>query len=884
MRRIFLGLFMVFFLFLPPKIKAADLEMASIRLERNQVSLSPLPILVLLKTKTVNTEDTLKLILGDNWNLEETITVSTIGLPSGVTPLPLISNGIKSSGQTIDFSIGDLGEGVDYGFYITGGISKNLNVGNYIWSVITMANGVEIDMTRPSVPVVSLDQVVVTGKVGALASDFQSEIVSDKNGDLSLNEMITYEISYGSYLKSPTRPLVISATWSRGIVAGSPTPSVDIVDYVSGSGSTAIDGIEPVVDLINRRISWTINTFPANTVNQKVSFQLKVNDSYSGQSRVSFDVETLLNGSNVVTKSSKIINYFQQIFLPTPKVTSVPTISATRTTSSVLDFSIKKVSFISLSDKHAEIKVESNLVPSELIIHYGFSPKNLNKTIVSRNVLATDLINIDKLVSNTEYYFRIEAKSGAKSYFSDMYVFKTAKSSEGSEVDKKSLVALVDNNLVFDAKNENNEENIVVLIPNKKYSLRINFRKPELIRVAQIYVRNSQVLGINSVYGAEPNSRGVDLSEIIDGVFNGHLISPSQKGYYDLILRLENKNGLINEVKIGTLRVIDKFIVQDENYNGIENVKVIFYRYLPKQQIYELMSVQSLGIKNPVFTDFDGTLDLLLPKGKYRAEVSVLGYKTIENDFSIGLGENEVYPTIFLERSKMSIKNWWNYYRETGKDVIGFSNLFLYDLFSSTRFFRLVNALVFLSVMAVFYYYFVKRQRMYWWLLPFNFIDTIKNLLIKRKDGSTWGKVVDKENGLPISGAKVILLDGKLNKILTSTLTDSLGNFDFIIEAKKDYRLTVVKDGYSPSPLSDYSSEGLMAGNIIIKLEKVLTRGKKVGIFASKIGNKLFFWMVMIWISTLFLLEIFFSYKLGLNQTWIWLLVSGINIVAWLKK
>ena len=131
--------------------------------------------------------------------------------------------------------------------------------------------------------------------------------------------------------------------------------------------------------------------------------------------------------------------------------------------------------------------------------------------------------------------------------------------------------------------------------------------------------------------------------------------------------------------------MIDKFIVQDENYNGIENVKVIFYRYLPKQQIYELMSVQSLGIKNPVFTDFDGTLDLLLPKGKYRAEVSVLGYKTIENDFSIGLGENEVYPTIFLERSKMSIKNWWNYYRETGKDVIGFSNLFLYDLFLSLQ-------------------------------------------------------------------------------------------------------------------------------------------------------------------------------------------------------
>ena len=889
---------------MPAVVLAADLETSSIRLERSQVAQSPLPILVQIKTQTAVAEDGLRIVVGNGWNLDNNIIVSTSGLPGGLTPLPFLGNGVKNSGQTIDFPIGDLTTGIDYGFYITGGIGINPSARNYNWTLSTLVGGTETDQMKVGVPVVVTDQVTIMGTVGALASDFQLEIGADKNDDLTENEVITYDINYGSYLRSIVKPLVISAQWTRGTVIGSPTPSVDIVDYVIGSGSTAFGEVAPVIDLVNRRINWTINSFLPSIINQKVRYQLRVNDSYSGQSRVKFEVEARLDGAKVVTTNSKIISYFQPAILPTaiptltptliPTTTFSPTSSENRPTSILtpmptlgvapIDFFIKKIRIVSLSESKIQVKVESNLAPSELKIYYGLSSSNLNKSVTSLNNLATNFLRVDGLLPETEYYFKIEAKSGSKSYFSDLYIFKTASSSEGSEIDESSLIVSVDNNVILDAKSEGEKNNFVVLVPNKSFALRINLKKPEIVKIAQIYIRDSRVLGINSVYGAEPNSLAVDLSEIVNGGFIGHLISPTKEGYYDIVLRLENSNGLIAENKIGTLRVVDKFTVQDKDGRGIENAKVAFYRYLPKQQIYELMSQQSLGIKNPSFTEPDGSLDLSLPKGKYRVEVSAIGYRETQGEFVLGLGEDEKLPKMILEKSKMTLGQWWDYYRGTSGDVTIFSMKFLDNLMTSTRFLNLVKFWVTLSTLFVFWRYLIKRLKINWWLLPASVFFSVKNLFRKREKGETFGKVVDKESGLPVTGAKVFLLDGTLNKIMLTTITNNLGQFKLVAEVKKNYRLMAAKDGYNVTSGGDYSSEGLMVGNILIKMENILTTGEKVGIFASKISEKVIFGLGILCLLALLILEILFFRKNGPAQSWIWLLLSGINIVAWLKK
>ena len=226
-KRILWLLFLFFGLSVP--VQAADLE-TTIRLESQKVGANPLPVLILIKTKTLAVENQININVANGWTISSNVNVSTSGLPTGVTPLPGIANG-NGVGQIINFSCGDLSADTLYGFYITSGISINPSVGNKTWIVST-----HTDTIKVNVPIVSSDQVVVTGKVGALASDFQIGISADKNSDLNIDDVVNYEITYGSYLPTITKPLIISGNWSRGTVVGSPTPSVDILDYVIGSG------------------------------------------------------------------------------------------------------------------------------------------------------------------------------------------------------------------------------------------------------------------------------------------------------------------------------------------------------------------------------------------------------------------------------------------------------------------------------------------------------------------------------------------------------------------------------------------------------------------------------------------------------------------------
>ena len=232
----------------------------------------------------------------------------------------------------------------------------------------------------------------------------------------------------------------------------------------------------------------------------------------------------------------------------------------------------------------------------------------------------------------------------------------------------------------------------------------------------------------------------------------------------------------------------------------------------------------------------------------------------------------------------MTLGQWWEYYFGTSSDVTIFSMKFLDELLISSRFLNLIKVWVIVSAVLVFWRYFIKKQKIYWWLLPTSIIFWLKNIFIKREKSETYGKVVDKDNGLPIAGAKVFLLNGVLNKIMATTMTDRLGNYKLKAEVSKSYRLMAAKDGYSISSGGDYSPEGLMAGKILIKMENILTTGEIVGIFASKLSDKFIFGLGILWLLTLLIFEILFFQKIGIAETWIYLLLSAINIVVWLKN
>lgn len=898
MRKVWIWL-LVMFLGSAGGIWAANLEQTTIRLNRTATAVSPLPILVLVTTNSVTVEDDLRITVGNGWSVGSSVNVSVSDLPNGVTPLPSINDGV-STGQIIDFPIGDLAAGTKYGFYITSGIGINPSPGDHTWVVATNADSMKVN-----VPTVNSDQVAITGKVGANASDFQLEMTADKTGNLSVDEEVTYQITYGSYLATMVKPLVITAEWSRGTVTGSPIPSVDIADYVVGSGTTARGGVEPVVDLVNRKITWTITSFPANTVNQTVEFKLVVNDSYSGTSDVSFTVTAGLNGANVVSITSAVDNVYhpaQPTVIPTPipssTPTPVPTSTSTSTTTTTTTTStsptatptpaavkikIEKIGIATLSSESISVETSVNVVPLSIKIIYGTTMKGLNSSVTNLNGFKRDWLYIDNLKADTIYFFRIIATDNSgNTASSGIYTFKTAISSDKPEIDKKSVVITAGDNVLLNAIEDFAGDNSVVLIPDLSYAFSLNLSRPEIVKSVAILVKNSMVLGINSVYGAEPNSMGVNLVELDSGKFIGHLVSPPNEGFYEVVLKVEDTNGNISEDKVGLIKVVAPLTVTDGGAEPIENAKVLFYRFDQKTKVYKLITSEAFGFQNPGYTEVNGEIRVVLPKGQYRIRASEIGYMDQEVDFNVGLGSDENLPKIRLEKTRIGLSGLVEYYGKSYRDVANFSKSYLGNLTTSGRFFKLMTIMVVITGVTMWWLFVCNRWEIYWWLLPKKVAARIINSSIKEQEGFLNGTIIDPAINKPIDKVKVYLLDDKFNKVLSKAVTDSLGEFRLAIKPAKGYRLAAVRDGFEPTPILDFTDEGINAGRVRLTMNNVLSKREKMENVLKYTFKKTGGWLVSGWLSGLTVLELIFWRNFNLSKVLPWLLIMISSLTLWL--
>ena len=121
-------------------------------------------------------------------------------------------------------------------------------------------------------PLVQAQQTVnLNATVPANPSDFSAELITTTPGDdYPQDTTLSYELTYGSSL-SYASTITVEANWSRGTIEGDSSPTVSVLEYVSGSASNAYNNTPPVIDPVNRTIKWTITSFPANTENEKVT-------------------------------------------------------------------------------------------------------------------------------------------------------------------------------------------------------------------------------------------------------------------------------------------------------------------------------------------------------------------------------------------------------------------------------------------------------------------------------------------------------------------------------------------------------------------------------------------------------------------------------------
>ncbi len=813
---------MVFFLS-TKQVAAAGLESSTIRLSRMASGENPLPVLVEVSTLSNVTETGFRMVVNSAWSVNSGVTISTSQLPSGVTAWPGIGfSGVD--GQQITFSSGDLTAGVTYGFYVTGGVGLNPSAGDssiYQWQVMTLVGSTIDGQQYVGIPIAAKDTVVVTGKVSALASDFQIGLTDNSVGVLSQNQQIGYTLTYGANLHSPTYPLVLTATWGRGSVEGGGGLTVDVADYVVNSASDAYNGTHPVIDLVNRTITWTITSFPAQTTDQKVSFSLKTNSNYAGSSTVHFTVSGELNASKVVTVSSNQITesyQYASMTTPTPIATIVPTVELTGVPTATpvpvpVPVTITNVVISGLDATAATVGVEVSAVPQKLQIRYGLSPTLLSKSLIVLDIGTENKIKIEGLLPSTAYFFTVTADTTT----SDVFTFITPSTPLLPSVFSQLLATVVSSDqILYDNRNTGQTKPLaqIILPVAQPYMVQFNLPPTYIIKLAQVWLRNKHVLGIVSAAGNDPNSVVADLINSGSNGYQAYLKTPPLPGVYEMYLRIYDFYGNIVEQKVGELTVILPVKVVDQNGKGIERAEVTFYYFTPAR-IYQLWRGTGL-LTNPTYSESNGTVNTILIEGQYKMVVTAMGYKSKTMEFVVS--PHNGYPQVSLERLPITIGAVVGFYATTISDSYTFVLNSAIELFHSGRFIQLLwvlmtGMLLFLGMLT-----WSLINHIAWWLLPLY----LYRLLIRVKEVNTInGVVINDLSGYPISGAGVFLVDGNKNQVLERSYTGLLGNFSMKVPARLDQvRISVTARGYDPSPFMDFKRESLLRAALHFRLVK----------------------------------------------------------------
>lgn len=657
----------------------------------------------------------------------------------------------------------------------------------------------------------------VTATVPANADDYTISLTSNAStATVGQNTSITYTLTYGTTLAFDT-PVTIEASWSRGTLEGNTTPSVDIVSYVPGSATTNAYTSSPVVDTVNQTISWTISSLPPATQNQNVSFILRTSSSYVSTTKVNFTVSANLNGPGVVTSANSLTTSFRTTAsdptptstpaptnTPTPKPTSPPHITPTPTPRSgqlnLSDVEIRTITPTSVSFAFLLSK------PAPITLRYGESPTALTNTVSDSSVAKLHEITVDNLTPLTSYYFQVASETpGERIVNSEVYTVITAQESEEPTPVVSTFVATSNNTILTSPATVNQTDKPSGRLPalsiptDTLYEFHIAIPNSKQLTHVQAIVR-SDVLGHTSLIKPfEASTEAVDLLEITPGVFAGKLKTTLSPGSYSLYLRISDKHGRLTEKKIASLKVVRRFTILDKNTRSpIEAARVLIRYWNSQTNSFELLRSEATAIPNPSFTQHDGTLPIILPGGKYEAQITSLQYKKQTVTFTIQQDENSGYPEVLLEPDSFQLLHALNYYKDGLVDVFIPETLtYLAHLSISQRILRLASVISLISLCLILGMSLILRLQISPLAFPAYLWYIYTRLLRRSKTPfALQGVITDATSDQPISHVYIYVRNAKTNMIISHAVTRSNGEFAVNNLGDGPYTLSVVKHGY----------------------------------------------------------------------------------------
>lgn len=790
---------------------AALLGQASISLDRLKAS-SPLSATICATPSStgVGTEGKVQIVFPSDFTLSQTAsawTITTTNLPSGSTAWPGIGSTANTVlGSTVIVMSNDLTSLSKFCFKIVGSGSSTGDVGEKTFELKTLTSGnAPLDTRQFTQNIIPNDQITLSATVPAQSSDFIAslDMTSPLQNVVSQDTVLSYEITYGSHLSYPTN-ITVEAEWTLGTIAGSGVPTVEILDYVISSASNAYNSTPPVVDLINRKITWTILAFPAVITDEKVTFQLRTNDNYTGLSQVDFSIQARVLGPLTQTTDSTVSTGYQ--FDPAINATPTPTTgpTATPTPAKVVplpNLLLTNVAIDSIAETEASLTVTTN-IPSSLTIEYGTNPNRLTSKVTSLSSKSSHLIRLSDLKKSTNYYFRVTAAtSGGKITTSDLFFFATASSSEFSQIDPLSLIGISGRTIFFanHLSNALDKKYVFILPINTTYSFQMKLTGQTKAKRVQAFVKSKNVLGMSSLVSkAYAATENVEPLEVEPSVFLGRVTSPVTPGNYSLMARIFDDNGSITNEEIATLKITSPFTIKNKtNGKPIENAKVTLSMYDIETKLYKKVSGQYFLNSETLASNEEGIIDQVLPQGRYHAEITSYGFKHTEHIFSIGTEKGDDYPTIFMEEAPFNLVPALFYLLDTGKDITISVDSLLGDWIRSSHFFNIINSTIALLSIVIGFLAFASKIKSPLVRLPFLLHHHSRQLVKPLQKSTRLLKIISAHSDAALPGVHVILRKSD-GDVLFTGITNKNGVLTLPIILEETVTLDLIHSSYLP--------------------------------------------------------------------------------------
>lgn len=813
-------------------VQAAGFSQAYVRLDRLQNS-QQTTTLICVKPTTNAIESQVEVQFPISFAVSSSIAnwaTSTSELPQGAAAWPGIGAAQSVSGTSVIFPSANLTVAQLYCFRTSNQASLKtpMTVGTYDGLIQTKTSASTIiDATKYALTTTASDQMSVSANVSGSANNLVAFLTRNNAKErYRQEETLLHTFSYGhSYPASSV--IELEAEWSKGTIDGDSTPTINVLSYVSGSATNAYGGVVPVIDVQQRTIRWIIPAVPTG-YNGTVQFALRTTSSIADNKKVNFHVKARAIGLGTQSPDSTITNSYkfkeivqQSSVVPTAPLTDVPTQVPITIAPSEVQKLIKNVSITSVASRSATVTIETTL-PTILKLDYATNPDVEDARFVNQQTYTYfHRVQLKELRPYTEYYFSFvsRAQSGQR-VESDVYLLKTAKTGTSATINEQSIILTSSNIMLHNASVESEEdskdgigdesnlaapkqaEDHVVVIPEKKpLELYFKAQKGAKIVRATLFFRLKNVLGASTFVNSEGViEQNVDIVENASGEFVGRFSTNYAPGLYELFVRVFDDRGNVTEQQLLNLKISPQMrLVQKGGNVGIEQGRVFLSSYDVGTRIYNPIATTAYEFGNPIYSDFEGIVDIALPSGKYLANISATGYKSRDLYFEIGSSENQNYPTIELNKEPFniitSVIKRTSILEKLASSIVIFSQNELH----SNKLYELNAIMIVIMFVVVTWFAFSARIRIPWHSLYQHVGHRMLTSGGNKSDRAPLiGHVINAHANTPVSGADIFLIDKKTTKIIDHTVSKKDGAFAFTYNRNRDYIVEVAALGFEP--------------------------------------------------------------------------------------